>query len=352
MKTYNHLFEQICSFENLLSAAKKAQRGKKSKQDVAMFNFHRERELLKLQEELLNQTYHPGEYYEFYIFEPKKRMISAAPYQDRVMHHALCNVIEPIFDKTFIYDSYACRKGEGTHRAVERFTQFCRKNKYVLKCDIKKYFPSIDHEILYELICRKIADERVLWLIKLIIDSSNEQEWVLDYFWGDDLLTALECRKGIPIGNLTSQFFANIYLNGFDHFVKERLGCRYYIRYCDDFVVLSDDKQWLHEVKLKMAEYLATLRLKFHPKKCTVFPTRCGTDFLGYRIFPTHRLLRKENVKRARRRLRHLEAKYNACAIPLDKVKQSIRSWIAHASWADTYGLRKHLLREIIFCRK
>ena len=198
MKTYNHLFEQICSFENLLSAAKKAQKGKRSKQDVAMFNFRLEHELLKLQEELLNGTYQPGEYYEFYIFEPKKRMISAAPYRDRVVHHALCNVIEPIFDKSFIYDTYACRKGKGTHRAVERFTQFCRKNKYVLKCDIKKYFPSIDHEILYELICHKIRDRRTLWLIKLIIDSSNEQERVLEYFENDDLLTPLERRKAFP----------------------------------------------------------------------------------------------------------------------------------------------------------
>jgi len=230
MKTYNHLFEQICSFENLLSAAKKAQRSKKLKQDVARFNFRLEHELLKLQEELLNGTYQPGGYYEFYIFEPKKRMISAAPYRDRVVHHALCNLIEPIFDKTFIYDSYACRKDKGTHRAVERFTQFCRKNKYVLKCDVKKYFPSIDHEILYELICRKIADKRTLWLIKLIIDSSNEQERVLEYYQGDDLFTSLARRMGIPIGNLTSQFFANIYLNGFDHYVKEQLQCRYYIR--------------------------------------------------------------------------------------------------------------------------
>ena len=352
MKTYNHLYEQIYSFENLLLAARQAQKRKRSKLDVARFNFHLEGELLNIQAELLNQTYRPGEYCEFYIHEPKKRLISAAPYRDRVVHHAICNIIEPIFDKTFIYDSYACRQGKGTHKAVERFTRFCRKNEYVLKCDIKKYFPSVDHEILFDLICRKIRDERTLLLIKLIIDKSNEQEWILHYFWGDDLLTALERRKGIPIGNLTSQFFANIYLNGFDHFVKETIGCRYYIRYCDDFVVLSDDKQWLHEVKSQMAEYLATLRLKLHPKKCTVFPIRCGTDFLGYRIFPTHRLLRKENIKRARRRLKWLEAEYNTGAISLDKVKQSIQSWIAHASWADTYGLRKQMLKDIAFQRK
>ena len=332
-------------------AAKKAQKGKRSKQDVAKFNFHLERELLRLQEELLNQTYRPGEYYEFYILEPKKRMISAAPYRDRVVHHALCNVIEPIFDKTFICDSYACRKGKGTHKAVERFTRFCRKNEYVLKCDIKKYFPSIDHEILYDLICRKIADERVLWLIKLIIDSSNEQERLLEYFEGDDLLTSLARRKGIPIGNLTSQFFANIYLSGFDHFVKEQLRCRYYIRYCDDFVLLNDDKSWLHEAKAKSADYLASLRLKLHPRKCTVFLTSLGTDFLGYRIFPTHRLLRRENIERAKRRLKRLQVEYGRGNIPIEKVSQSVRSWIAHASWADTYGLRKQIFRELVFRR-
>jgi len=352
MKTYNHLYEKICSFENLLLAAKRAQRGKTSKQDVARFNFHLERELLNIQTELLNQTYQPGEYYEFYIHDPKKRLISAAPYRDRVAHHALCNIIEPIFDKTFIYDSYVCRQGKGMHKAVERFTSFCRKNEYVLKCDIKKYFPSIDHENLFSLISRKIRDKRTLCLIRLIIEKSNEQERVLDYFWGDDLLTALERRRGIPIGNLTSQFFANIYLNGFDHFVKETLGCQYYIRYCDDFVVLNDNKEWLHEVKYRIAEYLETLRLKLHPKKCTIFPTRDGTDFLGYRIFPTHRLLRRENANRARRRLKRLASEYSIGAIPLSKVKQSIQSWIAHASWADTYGLRKHLLGEVSFRRQ
>ncbi len=351
MKTYNHLYEQICSFENLLLAAKCAQKRKSSKEDVARFNFHLERELFNIQTELLNQTYQPGEYHEFYILDPKKRLISAAPYRDRVLHHALCNIIEPIFDKTFIYDSYACRQGKGTHKAVERFTSFCRKNEYVLKCDIKKYFPNIDHEILFDLIRRKIRDKQTLWLIKLIIDSSNEQEQVLEYFEDDDLLTFLERRKGIPIGNLTSQFFANIYLNGFDHFVKEQLRCQYYIRYCDDFVMLSDDKSWLHEVKAKSAEYLASLRLKLHPKKCTVFPTGLGTDFLGYRIFPTHRLLRRENINRANRRFRQLQAEYGKGNIPLEKVSQSVRSWVAHASWADTYGLRKKIFRELVFRR-
>ena len=192
MKTYNRLFEQICSFENLLNASRKAQRGKRFQDEVARFNFHLERELYRLQEELQTQTYRPGAYHEFYIYEPKLRKISAAPYRDRVVHHALCNVIEPIFDRTFIFDSYGCRKGKGTHKAVNRFTEFSRKNRYVLKCDIKKYFPSIDHEILKAMFRRKIRDVQTLWLMDLIVNSSNPQERVLEYFEGDDLLTALK----------------------------------------------------------------------------------------------------------------------------------------------------------------
>ncbi|MBI2876702.1 MAG: hypothetical protein HYY20_07455 [Candidatus Tectomicrobia bacterium] len=216
MKSYGHLYEQICSFENLLLAARKAQRGKRFRENVGRFNLGLERELLALQEELRGQTYRPGGYREFKIFRPKacpgprsgERLISAAPYRDRVVHHALCNVIEPLFDRTFIHDSYACRKGKGTHRAVNRLTAFCRRSRYALQCDIRKYFPSIDHEILLGLISRKIRDKQVLGLIRVILDASNPQEPVPDlYFEGDDPAAALARRRGIPIGNLISQFF-------------------------------------------------------------------------------------------------------------------------------------------------
>ena len=234
MKSYTNLWSQITSWENLLLAARKARCSKRKRPNVARFEADLEMELMELRSELLERKYMPGQYRSFYIYEPKKRLISAAPYRDRVVHHALCNIIEPIFERAFIHDTYANRKGRGTHRAVDRFTEFCRKNRYVLKCDIKKYFPSIDHDILYGLIARRIKDPDVLWLIKLIIDSSNAQEPVFAYFPGDDLFTPYERRKGLPIGNLTSQFFANIFLNGFDHFVKRELGCRHYIRFVDD----------------------------------------------------------------------------------------------------------------------
>ncbi len=351
MKTHNHLFQKICSFENLLSAARKSQRSKRFQTEVAHFNFHLEKELYRLQGELQTQTYCPGTYHEFHIYEPKLRKISAAPYRDRVVHHALCNVIEPIFDRTFIFDSYACRKGKGTHKAVNRFTEFSRKNGYVLKCDIRKYFPSIDHNILKARFRRKIRDAQVLWLMDLIVDSSNPQEYVQAYFEGDDLLTSLHRRCGIPIGNLTSQFFANIYLNGFDHFVKEALKCRYYIRYVDDFVVLDSDKVRLHQVKAAMTDYLAGLRLKLHPHKCQVFPVSTGTDFLGYQVFPTHRRLRASSVRRARRRLRRLERDYRVGKISWGDVQHSVRSWLGHVQHADTYGLRRAIFSDLFFHR-
>ena len=351
MKTYNRLFQQICSFENLLNAARKAQRSKRFQAEVAHFNFHLEKELYRLQYELQTQTYRPGDYHEFYVYEPKLRKISAAPYRDRVVHHALCNVVEPIFERTFIYDSYACRKGKGTHKAVDRFTTFSRKNDYVLKCDIKKYFPSIDHDILKTRFRRKIRDAQVLWLMDMIVDSSNPQEYVHEYFQGDDLLTSLNRRRGIPIGNLTSQFFANIYLNGFDHFIKEDLKCRYYIRYVDDFVVLGNEKSRLHEIKSEMEHYLVQFRLKLHPHKCQVFPVKEGTDFLGYQIFPTHRRLRSSSVRRARRRLHRLRKDYESGNISWKDVNHSVQSWLGHVKHADTYGLRRTIFSETVFRR-
>lgn len=239
MKRYNNLWPEIITFENLLLAARQAQKGKRFRDNVLAFNYNLERELAQLQHELTSKTYQPGTYRTFRVMEPKPRMISAAPYRDRVVHHALCNIIVPPFERTFISTSYANRVGFGTHRALKRFTHLARTHRYILQCDLKKYFPSIDHEILKRLIRRKLKCEDTLWLIDKIIDNSNEQEIVLDHFPGDDLITPLNRRRGLPIGNLTSQFFANIYLNGFDHFVEEHLKIRQYVRYVDDFALFS-----------------------------------------------------------------------------------------------------------------
>ncbi len=351
MKRHGNLYGKITTFENLLEAAKKAQKGKRTKPNVSAFNLRLEHNLFDIQTALMQKTWRPGQYTSFYIYDPKKRLISAAPYQDRVVHHALCNIIEPIFDRAFIFDSYANRKGKGTHRAADRFTRFCRANRYVLKCDIRKYFPSIDHEILFQLIKRKIKDPDALWLIKTIIDYSNTQEPVYEYFEGDDLFTPFERRKGIPIGNLTSQFFANIYLNGFDHFIKHELGCLYYIRYVDDFVILSNSKAHLHEVKQRISDYLVTLRLRLHRTKTRIFPVTQGTMFLGYRIFPNHRLLKRENISRFQKRIKELQSDYARGRISLGDVNQSITSWISHADHADTFRLRYRIISGVIFQR-
>jgi len=351
MKTYKNLFDQIVNFDNLLLAAHKAQKGKRFRDNVALFNMNLEKELLKLQSELIQQRYQPGEYRSFFIYEPKRRQISAAPYRDRVVHHALCNIIEPIFEKSFIYDSYANRKGKGTHQAVKRFQGFSRRYRYILKSDIKKYFPSIDHEILKQKLKKKIADKKVNWLIDTIIDNSNPQEKSVNYFPGDDLFTPWERRRGLPIGNLTSQFFANLYLNDFDHFMKEQLQCQAYQRYVDDFVVFHNEKIFLHEAEKNIINYLFGLRLCLHPKKCQLFLSDSGVDFLGYRVFPTHLKLRKSNALRFRRKLKSLAKKYSKGYLTWKEIDASVQSWLGYAGFADTYRSRSSIFSEVTFIK-
>ncbi|MFM9960277.1 MAG: reverse transcriptase/maturase family protein [Planctomycetaceae bacterium] len=221
MRRSSQLSCEVSSFEALCRAAKKAERRKRSRRTTGRFAFFRELELLRLHEELHDRRYRPGGYRTFPIFEPKRRLISAAPFRDRVVHHALTSVLEPIFERSFVFDSYACRTGKGTHAAVRRCQEFAKRFPFVLKADIRKFFPSIDHDILKRLIRRNIKDPNVLWLCDLIIDHSNAQEPVLDWFPGDDLLSPSERRREVPLGNQTSQFFANVYLDPLDHFVAE-----------------------------------------------------------------------------------------------------------------------------------
>lgn len=350
MKTFKNLFERIVSFENLYLAAGKAQKGKRFKPATAIFNLNLEKELLALQGELLRKTYRHGGYRDFFVHDPKQRLISAAPYRDRVVHHALCNIIEPIFDKSFIYDSYACRTGKGAHAAVERYKAFARKNRYVLKCDIRKYFQSVDHEILTEMVSRRIKCKSTLWLIREIVCSRVDNRHVM-FFKTDDLFTPYNRNRAIPIGNLTSQFFANVYLNGFDHYIKEVLQCRYYIRYVDDFVVFGDSKPQLHEIKVRMDEYLESLRLVMHKKKCRIYRVDEGVCFLGYRTFPTHRLLKKGNALRMRRKMKRMSREYAEGRLSIPEITHRINSWIGHARHADTYRLRRRILGDVVFQR-
>lgn len=347
MKRYGNLYPQIIDFENILLAARQAQKGKRFRENVLFFNYNLEGELIRIQRELINKSYQPGIYRTFYIKEPKSRMISAAPYPDRVVHHALCNIIVPIIEPTFIDDSYANRVGFGTHKALNRFIKFARTSRYVLQCDIKKYFPSIDHEILKSLLRRKIKCPDTLWLIDTIIDNSNEQLAAVEHFEGDDLFSPLQRRRGLPIGNLTSQFFANVYLNGFDHFVKEQLKARKYLRYVDDFALFSDDRGFLAEARFAVEEYLDQLRLKIHPVKSQLFDTKYGANFLGFRVLPNCIRVRTENLKRARRRLRKMQINYNQKKISLDKVLQSTQSWFAHIKHGDTWQLQQQIFNSL-----
>jgi len=351
MKRHGGLWPVITSYENLLAAARKAQRGKRFRDNVLAFNYDREAMLVELQRQLLDKSYRPGRYRTFEIVEPKRRMISAAPYRDRVVHHALCNVIEPLFDRTFIHDSYATRLGKGTHKALDRFVGWARSSRWILQCDIRKYFPSIDHEILKRLIRRKIKCRDALWLIDTIIDHSNEQEPVHEWFAGDDLLSPAARRKGLPIGNLTSQFFANIYLNGFDHFVKEELGIARYVRYMDDFALFSDSREELADARERTEDYLAGLRLRIHPVKSQLFETRQGANFLGFRILPDRIRVRSENLKRARRRLRMQQARFRTGALTAGALRQSVRSWVEHLKYGNTARLRERIFGSLVFAR-
>lgn len=283
MKRHKHLFEEVCSLENLHLAYLKARRGKQDKPAVERFTFQLESNLLRLRDELVgagvsaSPSYVPGRYRQFTVYESKRRLISAAPFRDRVVHHAVCNVVEPIFDATFIYDSYAYRVGKGQHAALRRLREFLRQSRagaearpyYVLKGDVARFFPSIDHEILLKLLSRKIGDEKLLDLLTVIITHSPEEiregEAPAESFgFGRSLTlpfspipTETPLRPhGLPIGNQTSQFFANVYLNPFDHFIKETLREKYYLRYVDDFVVLSNDKAHLHKVREESREFL------------------------------------------------------------------------------------------------
>ncbi len=351
MKRYGNLWHQIIDWSNLLLAARKAQKGKRFRDNVLAFNYNLEPELFKLRSELESKTYCPGAYKSFRIYDPKPRLISAAPYRDRVVHHALCNIIVPLIDRSFITDTYANRVGYGSHRALERFIKFARSSRYVLQCDIRKYFPSIDHEILKQIIRRKIKCQDTLWLIDTIIDGSNPQEPVIEYFPGDDLLTPLLRRRGLPIGNLTSQFFANVMLDNFDHFVKEKLRVKKYLRYVDDFALFGDDLEFLAQARLKIEEYLTGLRLKIHPIKNQLFETRHGANFVGFRILPDRIRVRNDNLRRARRRLKQLQADYACGEVSLGKLIERLQSWEAHLKHGDTYRLRQDIFNRYSFTR-
>jgi len=349
MKTYKNLYSTIYKFDNLYKAYRAARKGKRDRESVASFEFDLETNLMNLQAELRCQQYSPGAYTNFYIYDPKRRLVSAAPFRDRVVHHALCSIIEPIWESRFIHHSYACRVDKGTHKALDQCQDWSKRYKYVFHGDIVKYFPSIDHQILSDLLDRRIADEKTLRLIKKIIESGRgiqSGETPAKYFPGDDLFAILR-ERGLPIGNLTSQFWANVYLHELYRIVKHQLKCPAYLRYMDDFLLFSDHKSQLQNWKASISDFLASrLRLVLHPKKSRIFPVNTGIDFCGFIIFPTHRRLCRSSVKRFVRRFRYQRKAYQQGELSFDELSESIRSWIAHASHGDTWRLRGRIFRD------
>jgi len=342
------MFEKLISFENLLLAFRKAAKGKRSRSQVALFEHDLERNLWRLQEELKLQTYRPGKYVSFYIHEPKRRLISAAPFRDRVIHHALCNMTEPVFERSFIHDSYANRICKGTHRALDRCQYFSRRFPFVLQCDIKQFFPAIDHEILLRKLAAKIVDEKVLWLAKRILQSGEgvlDEVYNMTYFGGDDLFAANRPR-GLPIGNLTSQFWANVYLNSFDHFVKRQLRCAGYLRYVDDFMLFSDSKKVLWQAKYELAHRLSGLRLALHPA-AQPRPVVEGVPFLGFVIFPNKRRLKRRKGIHFGRKLRAMKKAVAQGELTTADLSASVVGWVNHVRFANTTGLRKAVLGAI-----
>lgn len=352
MKRYGNLFGRLVSWENLLKAARQAGKGKRLTPERMAFEFNLENELVQMKQELETGAYQPGLYKEFTIYDPKERLISAAPYRDRVVHHALCNIIEPLLDRSFLPQNYANRKGRGLHMALKSGRRIINTCPFILKADIKKYFPSVDHQILKEKIRRKIKCRRTLELIDLIIDFSNTQEPVLYYFPDDDLFTPVERRKGLPIGNLTSQLFANLYLDGLDHFVVQKLKIKDYARYVDDFLIGGHSKDMLSVVKCALKEFLAGIRLKMHQRKTVIFPARRGLTFLGFRLYPGRILAGKRCGKRFKMRLKKLQKEYADGTVDLKHIKQVIASYNGHLAHGATEKLRASILNDAPFVKK
>lgn len=351
MKNEDNLWQSLISFENMYRSFREAARGKRDKHEVAYFEMNLEENIINLVDELSKGIYICEKYTHFFIHEPKERLISAAPFRDRVVHHALCNIIEPIFEKKFIYDSYANRKGKGNLRALERCTQFIRRFDYVLPMDVKQFFAAIDHALLIENLSKGLHDEKVLDLCKLIIHSGAgilNTCYEMVYFSGDDLLAGIRPR-GLPIGNLTSQFWANVYLNGLDHYIKRDLKCRGYVRYVDDLLLFSNNKKELHEWKNAVINYLAGMRLTIHENSAQSRPCRVGVPFLGFQVFPDHRRLKRRKAVQARRRIKKLAEFYRNGEMDFDEMNSSIISWINYANNGDTWGLKKSIFRETIF---
>jgi retron-type reverse transcriptase len=343
------VYARLCSWENLCLAHRRAAKGKRGTPAAARFEHRLEDNLLALQAELSGRTYRPGAYHSFTIHEPKRRLISAAPFRDRVVHHALSNVTEPVFERTFVADTYANRACKGTHAALDRAQRLARRFRYVLQGDVEQFFPSIDHAILEALIARKLRDPGVRWLVARILESGRGvlgDAYRMTYFPGDDLFAPLRPR-GLPIGNLTSQLWANVYLSPLDHFVLREMRGAGYVRYVDDFVLFGDDKRALLDARDAVVERLARLRLTIHPG-AHARPVTEGFPFLGFVVSPDRRRVKRRKVVHFRRTLAKALARIEAGEARPDDVLAQVRGWVSHVRYGNTVGLRDAVLRDVV----
>ncbi len=347
-QTYRNLWPQVVSWENLLRAYRKCRRRKRYRQPATEFDFAWEEHLLRLQRDLVDGTYEHGPYRHFQISDPKPRQISAAPFRDRIVHHALVSVLEPIFERGFIHDSYACRVGKGTHRALQRVQYFQRRYPWCLQTDIVKFFPSVDHEILLTTIRRRIADRQVLGLIEAILATGDDAlgaDVAPAWFGGDDLLGALRPR-GLPIGNLTSQFFANVLLDPMDHYVKESLGIPGYVRYADDLLLFGESKPQLWDCASRLAERLGSYRLRLHPRKTHVSPTDGDLTYLGFRVSRQGLRLSQQGLRRFIRRSRRQRRQFENGEFSLRDVPASITAWKSHLQRSNSRSISRALIAQ------
>ncbi|MHB9010635.1 MAG: reverse transcriptase domain-containing protein [Ignavibacteriaceae bacterium] len=342
MRIFSDVYRDMCSFENLYRAYTKARRLRKNRKAVLFFDAVREQNLGMLSYQLHTGVYRHGAYREFIINDSKKRRIRAAPFRDRVVHHAVVAAIEPLFEKRFIHDSYVCRKHKGSHAAVKRLRTFMYSvtdgythEAYFLKLDVSKYFQNIDHTLLSDLICRVVNDAGMCALLAVIINSSS-----------DSVIAGR--AKGIPIGNLTSQLFANIYLNELDHYVKERLYCRYYVRYMDDMVICAADKSELERLRVSIEFFLReTLLLIIHPHKVLIQSVASGVPFLGYVLFPHYTRLRSSTVRRCRVRIKKQRALVQRGKLSPDSFSSSQASWFGYAKHANAWKVSRRVWERI-----
>lgn len=342
-----NLYPRLTSFANLQAAARRAQRGKRYRPAVLAFNADLESELLRLQEELRSFTYKPGPYRQFRIRDPKPRLISAAPFRDRVVHHALCAAIVPPLQRHFHRGSHANRISYGSHRALRRFTAAAARHRWVLQADIRLYFPSIDLTILRAQLAAAIGCPGTLWLLDQILTNGASPGPALDAFPGDTLLTPLERPRGLPIGNLTSQFLANLHLNALDHTLSALPGVRAYLRYVDDLALFADHPEPLQRARRRLEAELAALRLRAHPVKTQIRRCRDGASFVGFVVRPGRLRVRNHNLRRGRRRLKLQNKAVLAGTLPAAAARTSLLSWNAHLAHGHTWRLRRRLFASL-----